>query len=81
MGVPTLRPTDLPNSILLSYPVVHHHVATREALLRRSGEVFDLVRSGRLVQQVTGRYPLAEAARAHADLESRRTTGKLVLLP
>ncbi|GLW52205.1 quinone oxidoreductase family protein [Kitasatospora phosalacinea] len=81
MGVPTLRPTDLPASILLSYPVVHHHVATREALVRRSGEVFDLVRDGRLVQQVTGRYPLAEAARAHADLESRRTTGKLVLLP
>ncbi|MGW4809187.1 quinone oxidoreductase family protein [Kitasatospora sp. NPDC004272] len=81
MGVPTLRPTDLPNSILLSYPVVHHHVATREALVRRSGEVFDLVRDGRLVQRITGRYPLADAARAHADLESRRTTGKLLLLP
>ncbi|MFC8717898.1 quinone oxidoreductase family protein [Kitasatospora sp. NPDC057198] len=81
MGVPSLRPTDLPNSILLSYPVVHHHVATREALVRRSGEVFDMVREGRLVQRITGRYPLADAARAHADLESRRTTGKLLLLP
>ncbi|MFC5667172.1 quinone oxidoreductase family protein [Kitasatospora misakiensis] len=81
MGVPTLRPTDLPNSILLTYPVVHHHVATREALLRRAGEVFDLVRHGRLTLRITGRYPLAEAARAHADIESRRTTGKLVLLP
>ncbi|MET9181924.1 quinone oxidoreductase [Kitasatospora aureofaciens] len=81
MGVPTLRPTDLPNSILLTYPVVHHHVPTREALLRRSAEVFDLVLEGRLIQRIGGRYPLAEAARAHADLESRRTTGKLVLLP
>ncbi|MFB6888765.1 quinone oxidoreductase [Kitasatospora sp. NPDC056327] len=81
MGVPTLRPTDLPNSILLTYPVVHHHVATREALVRRTGELFDLVREGRLTPHVTGRYPLAEAARAHADLESRRTTGKLLLLP
>ncbi|MEV7598972.1 quinone oxidoreductase [Kitasatospora sp. NPDC089797] len=81
MGVPTLRPTDLPNSILLTYPVVHHHVPTREALLRRGAEVFALVRDGRLTQRVTGRYPLAGAARAHADLESRRTTGKLVLLP
>ncbi|MGW3076429.1 MULTISPECIES: quinone oxidoreductase family protein [unclassified Kitasatospora] len=81
MGVPELRPTDLPNSILLTYPVVHHHVPTREALVRRAGELFDLVLAGRLTAQVTGRYPLAEAARAHADLESRRTTGKLVLLP
>ncbi|WP_329485402.1 quinone oxidoreductase [Kitasatospora sp. NBC_01246] len=81
MGVPTLRPTDLPNSILLTYPVVHHHVATREALVRRTGEVFDLVLAGRLTPQVGGRYPLADAARAHADLESRRTTGKLLLLP
>ncbi|PJN28083.1 quinone oxidoreductase [Kitasatospora sp. CB02891] len=81
MGVPTLRPTDLPNSILLTYPTVHHHVATREALVRRTGEVFDLVRSGQLTLRVTGRYPLAEAARAHADIESRRTTGKLILFP
>ncbi|MFI6638600.1 quinone oxidoreductase family protein [Streptomyces sp. NPDC050504] len=81
MGVPTLRPTDLPNSILLTYPVVHHHVPTREALLRRTGEVFDMILAGRLAPRVTGRYPLAEAARAHADLESRRTTGKLLLLP
>ncbi|MYS83306.1 quinone oxidoreductase family protein [Embleya scabrispora] len=81
MGVPTLRPTDLPNSILLTYPVVHHHVATREALVRRTGEVFDLLLDGRLTPRVTGRYALADAARAHADLESRRTTGKLLLLP
>ncbi|MER7765823.1 quinone oxidoreductase [Kitasatospora sp. NPDC096140] len=81
MGVPTLRPTDLPNSILLTYPVVHHHVATREALVRRSGELFDLLLDGRLTMRVSGRYPLAEAARAHADIESRRTTGKLMLLP
>ncbi|MER5783092.1 quinone oxidoreductase [Streptomyces mobaraensis] len=81
MGVPTLRPTDLPNSIQLTYPVVHHHVPTREALLRRTGEVFDLLLDGRITPRVTGRYPLADAARAHADLESRRTTGKLLLLP
>ncbi|MEV8474461.1 quinone oxidoreductase [Streptomyces sp. NPDC051173] len=81
MGVPTLRPTNLPNSILLTYPVVHHHVPTREALLRRTGEVFDLVLDGRLAPRVTGRYALADAARAHADIESRRTTGKLLLLP
>ncbi|MFE0684389.1 quinone oxidoreductase family protein [Streptomyces sp. NPDC058961] len=81
MGVPTLRPTDLPNSILLTYPVVHHHVATRQALVRRTGEVFALILDGRLTPRIERRYPLADAARAHADLESRRTTGKLLLLP
>ncbi|MFJ8475568.1 quinone oxidoreductase family protein [Kitasatospora sp. NPDC094011] len=81
LGVPTLRPTDLPNSILLTFPLVHHHVPTREALLRRTGELFDLILAGRLTQRITGRHPLAEAARAHTDLESRRTTGKLLLLP
>ncbi|MER7845707.1 quinone oxidoreductase [Kitasatospora sp. NPDC096077] len=81
LGVPTLRPTDLPNSILLTFPLVHHHVPTREALLRRTGELFDLILAGRLTPRITGRYPLAEAARAHADLESRRSTGKLLLLP
>ncbi|ROQ26497.1 NADPH:quinone reductase-like Zn-dependent oxidoreductase [Streptomyces sp. PanSC19] len=81
MGVPTLRPTDLPNSIHLTYPVVHHHVATRADLVRRTGHVFDLVLDGRLTPHVTGRYPLADAARAHTDLESRRTTGKLLLRP
>ncbi|MFE9248899.1 quinone oxidoreductase family protein [Streptomyces sp. NPDC007088] len=81
MGVPSFAVTDLPNSILLSYPVVQHHVPTREALVARTGEVFDLVREGRLVPRVGGRYPLADAARAHADIESRATTGKLLLVP
>ncbi|MFI9310642.1 zinc-binding dehydrogenase [Streptomyces triculaminicus] len=43
--------------------------------------MFDLILAGRLTPRVTGRYPLAEAARAHPDIESRRTTGKLLLLP
>ncbi|GGZ28916.1 quinone oxidoreductase family protein [Streptomyces poonensis] len=81
MGVPQFAVTDLPNSILLTYPVVHHHVPTREALVERTGEVFDLVRAGQVTPRIGGRYPLAEAARAHADIASRRTTGKLLLLP
>ncbi|UQI45214.1 quinone oxidoreductase [Streptomyces sp. HU2014] len=81
MGVPALRPTDLPNSIFLTYPVMHHHVPTREALLHRTGEIFDLVLGGQLTPRIGGRYALADAAQAHADIESRRTTGKLLLLP
>ncbi|WP_225823963.1 quinone oxidoreductase family protein [Streptomyces naphthomycinicus] len=81
MGVPTFRPTDLPNSILLSYPTMFDHVPTREALVRRTGEIFDMVLAGQLTVRIGGRYALADAARAHADIESRRTTGKLLLLP
>ncbi|WP_424887116.1 quinone oxidoreductase family protein [Streptomyces sp. XH2] len=81
MGVPTFRPTDLPNSILLTYPVMHHHVPDHESLVRRTGEIFDLILGGRLTPRIGGRYALADAARAHTDIESRRTTGKLLLLP
>ncbi|MFI7452701.1 quinone oxidoreductase family protein [Nonomuraea sp. NPDC049714] len=81
MGVPSLTPTELPNSILLSHPLVRDHVPTREALLARTAEVFDFVRKGLLRPMIGGRYALADAARAHTDLESRRTVGKLLLLP
>lgn len=81
MGVPSIAPTDLPHSIFLTYPVVHHHVPTRAALVQRTGEIFDLIRDGRLTPRIGGRYALSDAARAHADLESRRTTGKLLLVP
>jgi NADPH:quinone reductase-like Zn-dependent oxidoreductase len=50
-------------------------------LLRRSNQLFDWVREGRLKVHVGGRYPLAEAAQAHRDIQSRRTTGKLLLIP
>ncbi|MFG2569547.1 sulfatase-like hydrolase/transferase [Streptomyces sp. NPDC048567] len=81
MGVPSLSVTDLPSSILLSYPTVQDHVPTREALVARTGEVFAMVRAGQVSPRIGGRYALSDAARAHSDLESRRTTGKLLLIP
>jgi len=81
MGVPTLTPMDLPNSILLSYAAVADHVPTREALIRRTGEVFDMVRKGQITVRIGGSYALKDAAKAQADLESRATTGKLLLTP
>ena len=81
MGNPTLTPMELPSSILLSYPAVADHVPTREALVRRTAEVFDFVVSGRVTPRIGGRYALAEASQAHRDIESRRTAGKLLLLP
>ncbi len=66
-------------STFLTRPTLHHYVATREDLLWRSGEVFRWVSEGALDVLVGGRYPLEQAARAQADLESRATTGKLLL--
>ncbi|MCO5994343.1 quinone oxidoreductase family protein [Actinoallomurus rhizosphaericola] len=80
-SVPVVTITDLPNSIKICYPVFYDHIPTREALLRHSAEIFDLVREGRLRVEIGGRYPLKDAVQAHRDIESRATTGKLLLLP
>ena len=72
---------DLPNNIKICYPVFRDHIPDRDALLRRTGEIFTLVRDGRLRVAIGGRYPLKGTAQAHRDLESRTTTGKLLLLP
>jgi NADPH:quinone reductase len=79
--LPLIDLLDLPKSVLVAYPVVHHHVTTRAALLRRSQALFDLVREGSLNVRIGHRHPLPEAARAHADIQSRITTGKLLLIP
>ena len=68
-------------SLYVQRPTLVTYVRTRELLLALAGEVFDLVRDGKLDVRIGARYPLAEAARSHEDLEARRTTGKLLLLP
>jgi NADPH2:quinone reductase len=67
-------------SLFLTRPTLHHYVASRSDLLATAAAVFDVVRSGAVKVRLTGRYPLAEAARAHRDLEARKTTGSLVLV-
>jgi NADPH:quinone reductase len=68
-------------SLYVTRPTVVHYTATRDELRARTDEVFGWVASGQVRVSIGGRYPLAEAARAHQDLESRRTTGKLLLFP
>jgi NADPH2:quinone reductase len=68
-------------SFFLTRPTLHHYVATRRELLERAGAVFAWVGDGSLTVRIGGRYPLEEARRAHEDLEARRSTGKLLLLP
>ena len=68
-------------SLFLTRPTLGHHLATADELQWRAGEVLGAVADGSLRVAVGGRYPLAEAATAFADLEGRRTQGKLVLIP
>jgi NADPH2:quinone reductase len=67
-------------SILLTRPSLAHFVATREELEMRAGAVLGAIEKGDLDVRIGGRFPLADAAAAHRALESRSTTGKLLLL-
>jgi NADPH2:quinone reductase len=66
-------------STFLTRPTLVHYLATREELLLRSGDVYGWVAEGKLEVRIGGRYPLEAARQAQEDLESRRTTGKLLL--
>jgi NADPH2:quinone reductase len=81
--VPPLDPQRLNSagSVFLTRPSLGHHLLTREELEWRAGETFDAIAQGTLTIRIGGTYPLADAARAHQDLEGRRTTGKLLLVP
>lgn len=68
-------------SLFVTRPTLGHYMASREELLWRAGDLFRWITEGRLSVRVGGRYPLEQAAHAHADLASRGTTGKLLLLP
>jgi len=68
-------------SLFVTRPTLAHHTATRAELLWRAGEVLDALRKGTLELEIGGRYPLDDAAEAYDDLENRRTTGKLLLIP
>lgn len=68
-------------SLYATRPTLATHVATREDLLANVADLFEVVSSGVVKIPVNQRYPLADAADAHRDLEARRTTGSTVLLP
>jgi NADPH:quinone reductase len=81
--VPPFDPMRLENlgSLYLTRPGIRHYTATREELLERANDVFGWIAEGTLDVRIGGRYPLEDARRAHEELEARRTTGKLLLLP
>lgn len=71
----------LPRSIKIGYAVFFDHIPTPDVLRDRAARLFDWVAEGRLDVRVGGTYPLNEVAQAHSDMESRKTTGKLLLIP
>lgn len=68
-------------SLFLTRPTLAHYTATRDELVDRATGVLTWVRTGELKLRIHAEYPLSRAAEAHRDLEGRRTTGKLLLVP
>jgi len=68
-------------SLFLTRPTLGHYVAAREELLERASVVLDWVADGTLKVRIGRELPLAAAAEAHRELEARRTTGKVLLIP
>ena len=82
-AVPPFDPIQLSSkgSLYLTRPTLWHYIATRAELEQRAGEVLGWVDSGQLKIRAEHIYPLAQAAQAQTDLESRKTTGKILLEP
>ncbi|MBS1789022.1 MAG: quinone oxidoreductase [Acidobacteria bacterium] len=68
-------------SLFLTRPSLAAYAATRGELLWRAGELFDWINSGKLKLRIEKTFPLADAAEAHRQLEGRKTTGKVLLIP
>jgi NADPH2:quinone reductase len=68
-------------SLFVTRPTLGTHVVPRSRLEESSAELFDLIQRGKIKIDIEQRYPLSDAAQAHADLESRNTVGSTVLIP
>jgi len=68
-------------SLYVTRPTLATYIAARADLVERSNALFEVVKSGKVKIETTGKYKLADAAQAHRDLESRKTTGSVILIP
>jgi NADPH2:quinone reductase len=68
-------------SLYLTRPGLNQYIATRDELLMRTNDVFNWLGDGRLQVKIAREYALADAAQSHSELEGRRTTGKVLLIP
>lgn len=81
-NAPAIEPLRLVRgSLFLTRPTLVDYIVTREELCQRSAAVFAMVKRGQLHVRIGAVYPLQDAAQAHRDLEARKTTGKLLLIP
>jgi NADPH:quinone reductase-like Zn-dependent oxidoreductase len=80
--VASINPVDLVSrgSLYFTRPSLTHYTAKRADLVASANDLFDIVASGQVKVDINQRYPLAEAAQAHRDLEGRRTTGSTILV-
>jgi NADPH2:quinone reductase len=81
--VPPVDPAKLSDkgSLYMARTTLAHFTATRDELVARTSALFAMIADGRLQVLVAKKYPLAEAAQAHRDIESRTVAGKLLLVP
>ena len=81
--VPPIDPQILnqKGGLYLTRPALGQYTATREELLWRAESLFSWIGQGNLDVRIGGTYELADAEQAHRDLEGRKTTGKLLLVP
>jgi NADPH2:quinone reductase len=68
-------------SLYVTRPSLGNYISTREELIERADAVFEMIAMGKLKLRAEHTYPLSEAGQAHRDLEGRKTTGKLLLIP
>jgi NADPH2:quinone reductase len=68
-------------SLFVTRPSLAHHGVQREELLQRSGDIFKWIAAGELKLRIDKTFPLSEAAEAHRQLEGRKTSGKVLLIP
>jgi NADPH2:quinone reductase len=68
-------------SLYLTRPTLGNYIATREELERRATAVLNMIAAGKATVRIAHIYPLQDAQQAHRDLEARKTTGKLLLIP
>jgi NADPH2:quinone reductase len=81
-NAPAIEPLRLVRgSLFLTRPTLLDYIVTTEELRRRSADVFAMVERGQLHVRIGAVYPLQDAAQAHRDLEARKTTGKVLLIP
>ena len=82
-AVPPVDPAKLSEkgSLYMARTTLAHFTATREELLARTSALFGMIANGKLNLKIAKKYPLAEAAAAHREMEARKLTGKILLVP